>query len=63
MRLCIANPSGYNNPARVQISHSPPLFDEIKTKALRNSWAFFVKYDIGQGLTGLDEKGIEKTKT
>ena len=38
------------------------FIDEIKTKALLDSRAFFVKYRIGQGLAGLDEKGIEKTK-
>jgi hypothetical protein len=38
------------------------FIDEIKTKALLNCRAFFVKYGIGQGLTGLDEKELEKTK-
>ena len=38
------------------------FIDEIKTKALLSCRTFFVKYRIGQGLTELIEKGIEKTK-
>jgi len=34
VRLCIANPSGYNNPARVQISHSPSFYRRYKNKSL-----------------------------
>ena len=35
------------------------FIDEIKTKALLDCRAFFVRYDLGQGLTGLDESGQE----
>jgi len=38
------------------------FINEIKTKALLDCRAFFVKYGIGQGLTGLVKKEQEKTK-
>jgi len=38
------------------------FIDEIKTKALLDCRAFFVKYYVRQYKTGLDEKGIEETK-
>ena len=62
VRLCIANPSGYNNPARVQISHSPHFYRRDKNKSLAWLQGFFCEIWHWTGVDRARWEGIREDK-